>query len=120
MTVCAAVLYCPAVNSELFSVNFLQGLNEEIAMLIFLILGDFDCRKQKRQMELLHFPDAWKHWEAVGYNVTEKNNSKDKGCNAEGKNLIDFLKCTFSEFSIENLDMIYEGNLLLLINLVVV
>jgi hypothetical protein len=64
MKVCAAVLYCPAANSELFSVNFLQGLNEEIAMLISLILGDFDCRKQK---EPLHFPDAWKHREAVGY-----------------------------------------------------
>jgi hypothetical protein len=87
--VCAAVLYCPAVNSELLSVNFVQGLNEEIDMLIYLIWGDFDCRKQERQMELLHFLDAWKYWTAVGYNIAEKNSSKDKSCNAEGKNLID-------------------------------
>jgi hypothetical protein len=56
--VCADVLYCPPVNSELFSVNFLRGLNEEINMLIFLIVGDFDCRTGERQMEVLHFLDA--------------------------------------------------------------
>ena len=27
---------------------------------------------------------------AVGYKVAEKNSRKDKSCNAEGKNLIDF------------------------------
>jgi len=46
--VCAGVLYCPPVNSELFSVNFLRGFHEKINMLIFLIVGDFDCRIGER------------------------------------------------------------------------
>ena len=68
---CAGVLYCPPVISELFSVNFLRGLNEEI-MLIFLVMGDFDCRIGEGQMELLHFLDAWKNWKALGYKLLKR------------------------------------------------
>lgn len=89
-------------------------------MLIFLIVGDFDCRIGEIEMELLHFLDAWKNWKAVGYKVAESNSSKDKSCNAEGKNLINFFEMYLLELSMENLDLMREGNLLLLINLVVV
>jgi hypothetical protein len=59
-----------------------------------------NCRIGERQMELLHFLDAWKNWKAVGYEVVEKNSSKDKSCNTEGKNWIDF--CELYLFRILN------------------
>jgi len=108
------------IAHQLFSVNFLRGLNEEINVFIFLIVGDFDCRRGERQMELLHYLDGGKNWKAVGYEVVEKNSSNDKSCNAEGKNWIDF--CELYLFRILNGKFRFDmrGNLLLLINWVVV
>jgi hypothetical protein len=101
-------------------VNFLRGLNEEINVLIFLIVGDFDCRIGERQMELLHFLDVEKIWKAVGYEVVEKNNSNDKSCNAEVKNGIDFYELYLFRILNGKFRFDTRGNLLLSINLVVV